>query len=102
MMRVYVNRPNVRITVHRDLSCPYIEMMRKVGQRKISISRDSMDRGLDEVRNLRFRAQADANDLWLTIDLGDKDFEDATLRYVRSVFGKRYGPLGTCRISSHC
>lgn len=102
MMKVYVNRPNVRITVHRDLSCPYIEMMRKVGQRKILITREKMDSGLAEVRDLRFRAQAGWNDVWLTIDMGDADFEDATVRYVRSIFGKRYAPLRTCRISSHC
>jgi len=102
MTSAYINYPNPHITIHFDTSCPQIQKMRKVNQRRLVLSRDTFDDGLRELSTLRLRAEAGFNDLWLTVDFGNQDFEEAVVRYAREVLGKRYSPLKKCRMVSHC
>ena len=102
MTSAYINYPNPHVTIHHESSCPQIQKMRKVNQRRIVLSRRSFDEGLRELHALKLRAEEVYNDVWLAIDFGDQEFEDAVVRYTSGVLGKRYSPLSNCRIAVHC
>jgi hypothetical protein len=76
--------------------------MRKANQRRLFLSRETFDDRLRELSKIRFRAEAGFNDVWITVDFGDKEFEEAVVRYARGLLGKRYAPLKNCKFSTHC
>lgn len=84
MTTAYFNYPNPRIAAHQSPSCGDIQKMGKVGQRSSTLDIDSLSIELRrfETDHYRFASHAGQNDLWLTLDLGDHDFEKAVLEFV--------------------
>jgi len=103
-MKVYLNYPNPHITLHRDSACPEVGKMRKVGQREVTITRASFAQALGQLTSTGFQlgAQASVNDVWLTINFDDPEFEEAVTKHVRRLLGQRYSPLRDAPIQKHC
>lgn len=102
MTKAYINYPNPHVTVHGDASCGFVNKSRRPAQRRITLSRRGMDEGLEALRALQFRAEAGLNDVWITFDFDDAEFEESFVVYARSVLGRRYRPLREAKISRHC
>lgn len=103
MLWAYVNYPNPKITAHENPACSAIRKTNKSEQRVIEIALASLSSELGKfVRGEHeFAAEARANDMWLKIDLGDQELEQALLRYVGRQLGKRYAPFSRLRIHFH-
>jgi len=103
-MKAYLNYPNPHMTLHSDSTCPEIGKMQKVGQRDVTINRASFAQALSHLtsRGFQLGAQASVNDVWLTINFDDAEFEEAVAMHVRRLLGQRYSPLRNARIQKHC
>jgi hypothetical protein len=104
MLKVYINYPNPKISMHRDPSCGAIQKMSKSDQRLITINRTTISAELQRFgdKEYTFAANPAGNDMWLQIDFGDEEFESAVLRYVQNLIGKHYSPLAEAQIQQHC
>jgi hypothetical protein len=103
-MKVYLNYPNPRMTIHGDSTCAEIGKMQKVGQRGVIFTRASITQSLSQLTSGEFHlgAQAAVNDVWFTIDFDDPEFEEAVARHIRHLLGQRYGRLRGAQIQRHC
>lgn len=103
-MKAYLNYPKPHMTLHSDSTCAEIGKMQKVGQRDVRISRASFTQAFSELTSIGFRlgAEATVNDVWLTIDFDDMQFEEAVARHVHRILGQRYSPLRAAPIKRHC
>ena len=104
MTKAYLNYPNPHMTLHGDSKCAEIGKMQKVGQRDVTVNQASIAQSLSQLASSRFQlgAQASVNDVWLTIDFSDAEFEEAVARYIRRLLGQRYSPLRDAPIQRHC
>lgn len=103
-MRVYVNYPNSRVSVHTDPSCSYYRMMRKPEQRFVRIDPVTISEELQKFIHKRytFASRPDSNDMWLEINFRDQEFEWAILQYVHRQLGNYYKPFLGVQIKKHC
>lgn len=103
-MKAYLNYPNPRMTLHGNSTCTEIGKMQKVGQRDVPISRASFTQALNQLTGSGFRlgAQAPVNDVWLTINFDDLQFEEAVARYVHRLLAQRYSRLRAAPVKRHC
>lgn len=101
MTKAYFNSPNSRVTIH-GTACGFASKARTAGQRRVLISRRAIDEGLDDLSRMPFRAEAKFNDVWIVVDLDDPDFEEALIRYIRAMLGKRYKRIRESRLTRHC
>ena len=103
MLKVYVNYPNSRISIHRDDTCAQIRSHRKANQRQCLITPDTITK---ELRNFKetyqFASVPEFNDMWVSIDFGDYEFEKALIKYLSRILGKRYKPLLNAQVEEHC
>ena len=104
MLKVYINYPNPKISVHCDPSCGAIQKMSKADQRLVLIDRTTISAELQRFadKEYTFAANPAGNDMWLQIDFGDEEFESAVLRYVQHLIGQHYSPLAGVEIQKHC
>lgn len=104
MLRIYVNYPNPRVTVHADPSCGYVRMMDKPQQRVVRIDPSTISVEIQRFigKQYTFASQPDSNDMWLEIDFNDREFEEAVLWYVHRCLGRHYKPLRDSQIKTHC
>ncbi len=104
MLRVYINYPNPKFSVHTDHSCAHIQKSAKPNQREVSVDVQTISTELARFREKEysFGAYPAANDMWLLIDFADQDFEMAVLRYIQRLIGKHYRPLRDATIETHC
>src|SRR5437899_5571731 len=104
MLKIYVNYPNAKVSVHRDPSCGAIQKMAKPGQRLVRIDPTSISAELQRFRakGYTFAANPAGNDMWLGTDFGDTDFEAAVIAYVHRIIGKHYSRLAQVAIENHC
>ena len=104
MTKAYLNYPNPHMTLHGDSACAEICKMHKANQRDMAITRDTFTRALGQLADKGFRLGADAsvNDVWLSVDFGDPEFEEAVARYIHRLLGQRYGRLKDAAIDRHC
>ena len=104
MTKAYVNYPNPHITLHGDPSCGEVGKMRKANQRELAITPATISQALTQVSDAHFRLGADAsiNDVWLTIDFDDREFEEAIVRHVHRLLRQRYSRLAGATIERHC
>lgn len=104
MIKAYLNYPNPHMTLHSDPACAEIAKMRKGNQRNVAVTRASFTQPLGQLTDEGFRLGADAtiNDLWLSAEFGDPEFEEALARYVYRLLGQRYTRLQDGPINRHC
>jgi hypothetical protein len=104
MIKAYVNYPNPHVTAHFDPDCNSIQAQNKQNQRYVRIQIDTISKVLDNFNNTKYKfaAYPDRNDMWLTIDFGDQEFELATLEYICHLLGKHYKPFAGLMPSIHC
>jgi len=104
MTKVYLNYPNPHVMLHGDSTCAEIGKMKKVGQRDVTITLASFTQALSQLTSSGFQlgAQASVNDVWLTINFDDAEFEEAVARHIRRLLGQRYSPLRDVPIQRHC
>lgn len=104
MMKVYVNYPDPKFSIHRNSLCPEVDKTGKTGQRHIRIDIDSVSTELRRFANKKhtFSSNSESNDMWLEIEFEDAEFEKSVLKYVRRLIGKHYAPLGKAKLTTHC
>jgi len=102
-MMVYFNYPNSQITIHEDSSCAHIQKRGTLTQRDISINRGSISKALRSIEEeLQFGSTAGANDVWINIDFNDVAFEQAIVKHIHRILGKKYKPIRDAIIHEHC
>ena len=104
MTKAYLNYPNRHITLHGDLRCGEIGKMRKPNQRDVAITQATISQTLAQLSSAQFRLGADAsiNDVWLSVDFADAEFEEAVVQYVHRLLGQRYSRLDGAKLERHC
>jgi len=103
-MQVYINYPNPHFTIHKDSSCPQIQIHQKSGQRIIKVNSVNLKSVLSQfVKDAYdFKSEAQLNDLWLDISLSTHEQEIGFVHIIQAILGQRYKPLGTAPINKHC
>jgi len=99
MISVYINYPNPHFAA--AVGIPARERSRHgEPNRLVVITGDSMEFQLDRFRRQEFdfRAEAEFNDMWLEIDLGELADEIRVLRKIQRLLGERYAPLAAAEI----
>lgn len=78
--------------------------MQKANQRSVTFTRASFARAVDQILAREFRLGADkaVNDVWLTLDFSDPEFERAVARYIYRMLGERYSRLRCSPVDEHC
>ena len=119
MLKVYLNSPGKRVTVHRDPHCSDIQKMHKPHQRYIRINITNIHHELQEFKNVATQAgvkneqylfQAKPaffdgiwlkNDMWIEIDFQDEEFEMAVAGYIHRLLGQRYTRFSDSQLNPH-
>ena len=103
MLEVYLNYPNARVTVHRNMECGSIRQMDKARQRRVRINDTTRERELRRFqREHAFGANAAINDMWVTLDLGNVRDEQRFVKCIVSALGRRYGRFQRVDVDTHC
>jgi hypothetical protein len=104
MLWSYFNYPNPHVTLHFQSTCSFVRPQRKATQRVVRIDQETLSTELQRIksREYKFAAKAEMNDIWLAIDLGDKDLELAIVKHVHRQFAKSYKPFISAPILEHC
>ncbi len=103
MTRAYINYPNPHMLLHRNDNCGEVGKNQKVNQRNLTIHSNSLSQYLGEFRHqLKFGSHANENDVWLTLDFEDAQFEEAVARHLLHLLGLRYKPLAKASARCHC
>jgi len=104
MIKVYVNYPNPKFSIHRNPLCEEVRKREKTGQRHILIDIDSVSTELRCFANKKytFNSNIESNDMWIDIEFDDALFEESVLKYIRRLIGKHYAPLGRAELTTHC
>ncbi len=103
MTKVYLNYPNPHVTIHGQPACSEIGKMRKPNQRDVEVNTASFAQAIQQFSSgFRLGADASVNDLWMSVDFGDAEFEDAVVRYVHRLLARRYSPLQGAAVERHC
>jgi hypothetical protein len=92
------------MTMHHELTCKEIAKMQKTAQRTVSITHGTFSTDMGQLQSKTFRLGADAslNDLWISAEFDDPEFEEAVLRHVYKLLGKRFTRLQSGPIKTHC
>jgi hypothetical protein len=104
MLKAYVNYPHPKVSAHRNPACGDIEKMGKQSQRSVLINTQSISTELQAftAKKYTFAPTASQNDMWITVDFADSDFEDAVLAYVHRCIATHYSRLAGVSIAKHC
>ena len=92
------------MTLHGDSGCAEIGKMGKANRRTVAVTRPSFTQALSQLAGKGFRLGADAsvNDVWLSVDFGDLEFEEAVARHIHRLLGQRYSRLRGTPVDRHC
>ena len=104
MTKAYINYPEPHVTLHADQRCPEIGKMRKPNQRHAHVNITSFSREVQDLtsKSFRFGADSSINDLWISVDFNDRQFEKAVIDYIHQRLVSRYTPLGRVHPQYHC
>lgn len=104
MISVYINYPNRKFSVHFDLGCGSIRAHRKVDQRKVRLNHESVSVELLKFVNgeYKFASEKEFNDMWLSADFDDADFERDIVDHVWKLLARKYSPFRGIDIDEHC
>jgi hypothetical protein len=103
MLKVYVNYPNPKLTVHQNPSCGAIQKMAKSGQRLVRIDAAAISAELQRFmgKGYTFAANPAENDMWLEVEFADAQFEAAVVAFVHRLIGGQYPPLARAIVHTH-
>jgi hypothetical protein len=92
MLYAYLYLPAPRVTIHSDPNCGSIRKQRKRNQRSRSITAQNAPAELRafEENQHHFAPNADSNDMWLTIDLGDDARERRLVDAIHRALARHY------------
>lgn len=98
MVKAYINYPNSRISLHRELGCREIGKQHKKGQRRLRIDNESLSMELTRFksRHYRFASKPMYNDMWLDVDLNDPIFERTVVEDILKILAEYYSPIRWC------
>ena len=104
MLFAYLNYPEPDVVCHGDQTCQEIGKHDKTGQRVVRIGGGSIS---DELLKFAtgeyvFASCPANNDMWIQIDFGDMDFEEAVLRYTLNLVSQRYSRFAGKDVRHHC
>ena len=104
MMQVYISYPNPHFTIHRNASCPQIQMYQKMGQWIVEVNSATLKTVLGQFINdaYQFKSEAQLNDLWLEVSLSTPEQEIGFVHIVQAILGQRYKALVKAPICEHC
>ena len=104
MLKAYINYPNPHVTIHVNAGCAAIQQQHKKDQRVVRFDIGSLSRELNRfaMKEYQFGAQAETNDMWLELNLGDNKFEKALVDYVRTLLAQHYKPFSRVKVDEHC
>ena len=104
MIKVYVNYPNKKISIHADPTCPAIQQQHKEGQRVVKIDSTSSSKELAKFKSLdyRFAAEPKFNDMWLIVELINLKEEIELVERIRVELGLHYSPFRQVNARTHC
>jgi hypothetical protein len=104
MLSVYLNYPVSKVSAHHDPDCRHVRAKEKPEQRVVRINIENLSTELQKFRDKQypFTSTAQLNDMWLEIDLQDRDFEDAVAHYVQRLLGSHYKPFADALVAVHC
>ncbi len=104
MLKAYINYPNPHVTAHFDPGCGNIQSQQKLDQRYIRVNIRTLSEELENFRDKQypFASNPERNDMWLEIDLDDREFELAVLDYICRLLGMHYGPSKGVKPAIHC
>jgi len=104
MLKVYLNYPNSRVSVHHDPCCSTIQIMGKPDQRYIRMNITNIRHELQKFKDkqYQFKPESAFNDMWLEIDFQDEEFEMAVAGYVHRLLGQHYKPFSDSHLTTHC
>ena len=103
MIKAYFNYPDPHVTLHTDQRCPEIGKNKTPNQRHVLVNLTSIASAIQNLssKSFRFAADPSRNDLWLSVDFGDREFEEAVVEYIRRQFASRYKPFKMVKSERH-
>ena len=103
MTRAYFNYPDPHVTLHTDQNCSEIGKHKKITQRHVRVDLTSITSAIQYLgsKSFRFAANPARNDLWLSVDFGDREFEEDFVEYIRRQFASRYRPFQVVKSEPH-
>lgn len=104
MLRAYIAYPNPHLTVHRNPKCTEAEKMSKLGKRHVRLNLGSLSEELLRFARKEYPLSATPgqNDLWLTADFADAEFEGAVVKHMLRLIAKGYSPFSRAVLKEHC
>ncbi len=101
----YYPTPNTVFSIHTDPECKSIQKHQHGEEQRvfhINLHNLSEKLYLFVHKEVRFAAEAGLNDLYLFIDLENRDFEIAVVNYVTWALRQRYIPFRRINPEIHC
>ena len=105
MLLAYLNYSSPHVTIHHDEHCSRIRMHGKADQRVVTINLENLSQELAEFRSEghhRFASERGLNDMWLHVDLGDTEFEEAVVHFIRRSSARKHRPFAAADVSECC
>lgn len=95
MTSIYIDYPVPHFSLRRDQRSEDRYRRAKENRRLVEFTPETFSAAIAPFVNgeVRFASEAALNDLWLDLDFGDYEFEEAIGRYIQRLLGKRYRPL---------
>lgn len=102
-MKVYINLPNSRFTIHHDLRCIEIQKRQKAGQRFLRVRPSNVNRILSEFLQGKhvFRAYAAKNDMWLDVRLRTPQHDRALIYVLQLILSAQYKRFVKAHVVDH-
>lgn len=104
-MKVYINYPGSRITMHRDADCRAVRKHHKKDQRIVSVTPQTVEKVLSDFTGnmtYNFSASKALNDLWLDIALRTPEEEESFVHTIKALLSRHYTPFEHVVIHEHC
>lgn len=101
MLKVCVNIAQSTLSWHGNPACPDLANAPKP-QQLVRVNVRSISEVFQRFRDKNYLPGAGADEMWLEIDFGDRQFEGAVFAYVHRLLGKRYAGIASAKILKHC
>lgn len=103
MLKAYLNYPEPHVTAHFDLGCGKIQSQNKENQRYCIINIENLSANLKKFKTKEYRfGTKPYNDMWVEIDLQNRNFELAILEYICGLLEKNYQRFKYLNTNIHC
>jgi hypothetical protein len=104
MIKVYINYPTAHITIHGSPNCALIRSHHVQHQRRLTITPDTLEMELAMFENggYIFNTADVYRDMWLEIDLADRDAEMSTAKEIWRKLCRRYTGFNRAEPKVHC